>query len=62
MANLHFAHSDAPLKDIKEIQFSLLSPEEIKGASVAAITYPETMDETRTKPRMNGLMTPAWAR
>ncbi|KAI8961999.1 beta and beta-prime subunits of DNA dependent RNA-polymerase [Daldinia sp. FL1419] len=58
MANLHFAHSDAPLKEIKEIQFSLLSPEEIKGASVAAILYPETMDETRTKPRQSGLNDP----
>ncbi|KAI1342827.1 DNA-directed RNA polymerase II subunit RPB1 [Xylariaceae sp. FL0016] len=55
MANLHFAHSDAPLKTVEEIQFGLLSPEEIKNMSCAHIMYPETMDETRTKPRQNGL-------
>ncbi|KAJ3578974.1 hypothetical protein NPX13_g1594 [Xylaria arbuscula] len=58
MANLHFAHSDAPLKTVEEIQFGLLSPEEIKNMSVAHIMYPETMDETRTKPRQNGLNDP----
>ncbi|KAH7027444.1 uncharacterized protein B0I36DRAFT_247102 [Microdochium trichocladiopsis] len=58
MANLVFAHSDAPLKTVEEIQFGLLSPEEIKNMSVAHIMYPETMDETRTKPRQNGLNDP----
>ncbi|KAI1827476.1 DNA-directed RNA polymerase II subunit RPB1 [Xylaria intraflava] len=58
MANLHFAHSDAPLKTVEEIQFGLLSPEEIKNMSVAHIMYPETMDETRTKPRQSGLNDP----
>ncbi|KAI0158202.1 DNA-directed RNA polymerase II subunit RPB1 [Xylariaceae sp. FL1272] len=58
MANLHFAHSDAPLKTVEEIQFGLLSPEEIKNMSVVHIMYPETMDETRTKPRQNGLNDP----
>ncbi|KAI1766640.1 beta and beta-prime subunits of DNA dependent RNA-polymerase [Hypoxylon sp. FL1150] len=58
MANLHFAHSDAPRKTIEEIQFGLLSPEEIKGMSVAHIEFPETMDETRTKPRHKGLNDP----
>ncbi|KAI2614853.1 beta and beta-prime subunits of DNA dependent RNA-polymerase [Hypoxylon sp. NC1633] len=58
MANLHFAHSDAPLKTIEEIQFGLLSPEEIKNMSVVHILYPETMDETRTKPRQSGLNDP----
>ncbi|KAI1815517.1 DNA-directed RNA polymerase II subunit RPB1 [Poronia punctata] len=58
MANLHFQHSDAPLKTVEEIQFGLLSPEEIKNMSVAHIMYPETMDETRTKPRQNGLNDP----
>ncbi|KAI0007643.1 beta and beta-prime subunits of DNA dependent RNA-polymerase [Xylariaceae sp. FL0662B] len=55
MANLHFAHSDAPLKTVEEIQFGLLSPEEVKNMSVVHVMYPETMDETRTKPRVNGL-------
>ncbi|KAI0473760.1 DNA-directed RNA polymerase II subunit RPB1 [Xylariaceae sp. FL0804] len=58
MANLHFPHSDAPLKTVEEIQFGLLSPEEVKNMSSAHIMYPETMDETRTKPRQNGLNDP----
>lgn len=40
---LIFEHSSAPLRTIKEIQFGLLSPEEIKGMSVCHIEYPETM-------------------
>ncbi|KAK4032633.1 DNA-directed RNA polymerase [Parachaetomium inaequale] len=58
MANLIFAHSSAPIRTIREIQFGLLSPEEIKGMSVCHILYPETMDETRTKPRDGGLNDP----
>ncbi|KAK4245926.1 hypothetical protein C7999DRAFT_42607 [Corynascus novoguineensis] len=58
MANLIFAHSSAPIREIREIQFGLLSPEEIKGMSVCHILYPETMDETRTKPRDGGLNDP----
>ncbi|KAK1755281.1 RNA polymerase II largest subunit [Echria macrotheca] len=45
-------------KEVREIQFGLLSPEEIKGMSVCHIVYPETMDETRTKPRDGGLNDP----
>ncbi|KAI9047551.1 hypothetical protein LZ554_008267 [Drepanopeziza brunnea f. sp. 'monogermtubi'] len=58
MANLIFTHSDAPLRTIQEVQFGLLSPEEIKNMSVCHILYPETMDETRTKPRDQGLNDP----
>ncbi|KAK3943726.1 hypothetical protein QBC46DRAFT_253490 [Diplogelasinospora grovesii] len=58
MANLYFTHSSAPLRTVKEIQFGLLSPEETKAMSVAHIVYPETMDETRTKPRDGGLNDP----
>ncbi|KAJ9151800.1 DNA-directed RNA polymerase subunit [Pleurostoma richardsiae] len=58
MANLYFPHSSAPLKTIQEIQFGLLSPEEIKNMSVAHILYPETMDESRMKPRDGGLNDP----
>ena len=58
MANLNFAHSDAPLRTIQEIQFGLLSPEEIKNMSVAHILYPETMDESKLKPRDGGLNDP----
>jgi DNA-directed RNA polymerase II subunit RPB1 len=43
MSNLNFPHSSAPLRSIKEIQFGLLSPEEIKHMSVQHIEYPETM-------------------
>lgn len=43
MANLHFAYSSAPLSSIKEIQFGLLAPEEIKNMSAVHIEYPETM-------------------
>jgi DNA-directed RNA polymerase II subunit RPB1 len=43
MANLNFAHSSAPLKTIKEIQFGLFSPEEVKEMSIGQIVYPETM-------------------
>ena len=43
MANLNFMYSSAPLRTIQEIQFGLLSPEEIKSMSVKHIVYPETM-------------------
>lgn len=43
MANLQFAHSSAPVRSIQEVQFGLMSPEEIKNASVVQILYPETM-------------------
>jgi len=58
MANLYFAHSSAPLKTIEEIQFGLLSPEEIKTMSVVKIKHPETMDESRLQPRSEGLNDP----
>ena len=58
MANLYFAPSTAPLQIVKEIQFGLLSPEEIKAMSVCHIKHAETMDETRTKPREHGLNDP----
>lgn len=43
MSNVHFPYSKAPLRTIKEIQFGLLSPEEIKRLSVVHVEYPETM-------------------
>ncbi|KAH8179404.1 RNA polymerase rpb1, domain 1 domain-containing protein [Sarocladium implicatum] len=58
MANLYFTHSSAPLKTVEEIQFGLLSPDEIKSMSVANIKYPETMTEDKTKPREEGLNDP----
>ncbi|KAF2033220.1 beta and beta-prime subunits of DNA dependent RNA-polymerase [Setomelanomma holmii] len=50
--------SKCPLRTIKEIQFGLLSPEEIKAMSVVHIIYPETMDEQHQKPREQGLNDP----
>jgi DNA-directed RNA polymerase II subunit RPB1 len=58
MANLNFAHSSAPLKTIKEIQFGLFSPEEVKEMSIGQIVYPETMDEQKQHPRKDGLGDP----
>ena len=58
MANLQFAYSSAPLRTVKEIQFGVLSPEEIKAMSVCHVEYPETMDEARLKPRELGLNDP----
>ena len=58
MANLNFQYSSAPLRSIQEIQFGLLSPEEIKNMSVAPIEYPETMDEQNLRPRQMGLADP----
>ncbi|KAK9479720.1 hypothetical protein V1514DRAFT_350949 [Lipomyces japonicus] len=55
MSGALFPYSSAPLKTIKEIQFGILSPEEIKAMSVAKIEYPETMDESRQRPRVGGL-------
>ncbi|KAF3932632.1 hypothetical protein ABW19_dt0200788 [Dactylella cylindrospora] len=53
-----FPHSSAPLRTIQEIQFGLLSPEEIKGMSVCHVEYPETMDESKLRPRERGLNDP----
>ncbi|KIW02246.1 uncharacterized protein PV09_06398 [Verruconis gallopava] len=58
MANLNFAHSSAPLKTIKEIQFGLFSPEEVKEMSIGQIVYPETMDDAKQFPRKDGLGDP----
>ena len=58
MANLIFPYSSAPLKTVEEIQFGLMSPEEIKNMSVAHILYPETMEDNGTKPRDGGLNDP----
>lgn len=55
---LNFPPSSAPLRTIKEIQFGILSPEEIMNFSVCRIEYPETMDEARLRPREKGLNDP----
>ncbi|MCJ1449257.1 MAG: DNA-directed RNA polymerase II subunit rpb1 [Stictis urceolatum] len=58
MANLTFPYSSAPLRSIQEVQFGLLSPEEIKNMSVAHIEYPETYDDQKSRPRERGLNDP----
>ena len=58
MANLYFEHSEAPLRTIHEIQFGLLSPEEIKNMSVAHILSPETKNDCEMKLRGSSLNDP----
>ncbi|EIN13283.1 beta and beta-prime subunits of DNA dependent RNA-polymerase [Punctularia strigosozonata HHB-11173 SS5] len=58
MLGHQFAYSAAPIKRVAEVQFGILSPEEIKAYSVAKIEFPEVMDETTHKPKMGGLMDP----
>ncbi|TYJ52234.1 hypothetical protein B9479_007165 [Cryptococcus floricola] len=52
-----FPYSSAPTKQVKEIQFGIMSPEEIKAFSVAKIEYTEVMDENG-KQKVGGLMDP----
>lgn len=54
---LSITHSDAPVRPIREIQFGILSPEDIKAYSVAKIEFPEVNDEMGN-PRRGGLMDP----
>ncbi|KAG5355221.1 DNA-directed RNA polymerase II subunit RPB1 [Yarrowia sp. E02] len=58
MSGAQFPYSSAPLRTVEEVQFGLLSPEEVKAMSVAKIEFPETMDETRQRPRVGGLNDP----
>jgi DNA-directed RNA polymerase II subunit RPB1 len=58
MLGHQFAYSAAPIRKVREVQFGILSPEEIKAYSVAKIEHPEVMDETTHKPKIGGLMDP----
>ncbi|KAI0271722.1 RNA polymerase II large subunit [Gloeopeniophorella convolvens] len=58
MLGHQFAHSQAPIRKVKEVQFGILSPEEIKAYSVVKVEYPEVMDETGHRAKMGGLMDP----
>ena len=51
-------YSSAPVRTIKEVQFGLFSPEEVRAISVAKIRFPETMDETQTRAKIGGLNDP----
>ncbi|CCE87208.1 Piso0_005751 [Millerozyma farinosa CBS 7064] len=53
-----FPYSSAPLRAVKEVQFGLLSPEEVRAISVAKIEFPETIDQTTKRPREGGLNDP----
>ncbi|XAO25714.1 hypothetical protein I312_104543 [Cryptococcus bacillisporus CA1280] len=52
-----FPYSSAPIKQVKEIQFGIMSPEEIKAFSVAKIESTEVLDENG-KQKVGGLMDP----
>ncbi|KAI0932934.1 DNA-directed RNA polymerase II subunit rpb1, variant 2 [Taiwanofungus camphoratus] len=58
MLGHQFAYSAAPIRKVKEVQFGILSPEEIKAYSVAKIEHPEVTDEATHKPKLGGLMDP----
>ncbi|KAF7333371.1 DNA-directed RNA polymerase subunit [Mycena venus] len=58
MLGYQFAYSAAPIRKVKEVQFGILSPEEIKAYSVARIEHPEVIDEVTRKPKIGGLMDP----
>ncbi|BFZ54625.1 DNA-directed RNA polymerase II core subunit rpo21 [Savitreella phatthalungensis] len=53
-----FPESSARFRRIDEVQFGILSPEEIRAISVAKIEYPDTMDESGLRPRPGGLLDP----
>ncbi|GAK66175.1 beta and beta-prime subunits of DNA dependent RNA-polymerase [Moesziomyces antarcticus] len=56
-AGQSFAHSTAPIRPVREVQFGILSPEEIRAISVCKIEVPEVKDEAG-KPRIGGLSDP----
>ncbi|KAH8111472.1 beta and beta-prime subunits of DNA dependent RNA-polymerase [Phellopilus nigrolimitatus] len=58
MLGHQFAHSAAPIRKVKEVQFGILSPEEIKAYSVAKIEHPEVLDEATHKLKIGGLNDP----
>ncbi|KAL6937744.1 DNA-directed RNA polymerase II subunit rpb1 [Hanseniaspora osmophila] len=51
------SYSSAPLRTIKEVQFGLFSPEEIRSISVLKISTADTFDE-KGVPIINGLNSP----
>jgi len=58
MLGHQFAYSAAPIRKVREVQFGILSPEEIKAYSVAKVEHQEVMDETTHRPKIGGLMDP----
>ncbi|KAG8714811.1 DNA-directed RNA polymerase II subunit rpb1 [Ceratobasidium sp. 423] len=58
MSGATFAYSSVPLRKVKEVQFGILSPEEIKAYSVCKIEFPEVLEEGTGKVKIGGLMDP----
>ncbi|MBW0472812.1 hypothetical protein O181_012527 [Austropuccinia psidii MF-1] len=58
MNSNQFVHSSAPTRRVKTIQFGIMSPDEIKGFSVAKIEHPETYEEGGIHPKVGGLSDP----
>jgi len=58
MSGASFAYSSVPLRKVKEVQFGILSPEEIKAYSVCKIEFPEVLEEGTGKVKTAGLMDP----
>ncbi|SCU92024.1 LADA_0F13740g1_1 [Lachancea dasiensis] len=55
---VEFPYSSAPLRTVKEVQFGMFSPEEVRAISVAKVEFPETMDETQMRAKIGGLNDP----
>jgi len=55
---MSFAYSAAPIRRVKEIQFGVLAPEEIKAQSSVNVVFPETMEEGTMRPKVGGLSDP----
>jgi len=53
-----FQYSTAELRKIKQVQFGILGPEEIKQAAVCLVEYPETYEPGTAKPKVGGLLDP----
>lgn len=52
MNSNQFVHSSAPTRRVRSIQFGIMSPDEIKGFSVAKIEHPETYEEGGVHPKV----------
>ncbi|WFD00426.1 DNA-directed RNA polymerase [Malassezia yamatoensis] len=58
MIGHQFAQSVAPVRQVKEVQFGILSPEEIRAFSVCKIEFPEVKDDATGKYKVGGLSDP----
>ena len=58
MLSHQFAFCAAPIRKVKEVQFGILTPEDIKAYPMAKIEHPEVMYEATNKPKMGRLIDP----